>query len=102
MAQVLGAGGFATEALAPLRESVEKTVQALALWQGHEAETPPALGLIDSALVQTKLLPAETLSLVARLREDPSAADEAVAGTLLTQGERLLSRAAAVLGSVPE
>jgi len=102
MAQVLGAGGFATEALAPLREAVETAVQALALWQGHEAETPPALGLIDSALVQKKLLPAETLALVARLREELPAVDEAVAGTLLTQGERLLSRAAAVLASAPD
>ena len=55
-----------------MRDAVEVVLQALTLWQGHNAETPPAPSLIDSALVQTKLLPAETLSLVARLREDQS------------------------------
>jgi superfamily II DNA or RNA helicase len=100
MAKVLTEGGFAAEALAPMREAVEVAMQALNLWQGHDADTPPALNLIDSVLVQTNLLPAETLSLVARLREDQPAADDVQAVDLLTQSDRLLSQSAALLWSV--
>jgi superfamily II DNA or RNA helicase len=99
MAKVLTDGGFAAEALAPMREAVEVAIQALNLWQGHNAESPPVLSLIDSVLVQTNLLPAETLSLVARLREDQPAADDVQVVDLLTQGDRLLSEAAALLRS---
>ena len=99
MAKVLTEGGFSTEALVPMREAVETALQALTHWQGHNVEVPPTLGLIDSTLVQTKLLPDETLSLVSRLREDQSAHDEAQAGKLLTQGDSLLSQAASVLES---
>ena len=99
MANVLTAGGFAAEALAPMHEAVEVAMQALTLWQGHDAASPPALSFIDAALVQTHLLPADTLPLVARLREDQAPSDEAQAGNLLAQGERLLSQAAALLGS---
>ena len=101
MAKVLTAGGFATEALAPMRDAVEVAVQALALWQGHNADTAPALGIIDSALVQTQLLPAATLPLIARLREDQPPTDEAQAGNLLTQSEHFLSQAAALLEFSP-
>ena len=99
MAKVLTEGGFSTEALVPMREAVETALQALTHWQGHNAEVPPTLGLIDSTLVQAKLLPGETLSLVSRLREDQSAHDETQAGKLLTQGDSLLSQAALVLES---
>ena len=99
MAKVLSEGGFSTEALIPMRDAVEAALQALTHWQGHNAEVPPTLGLIDSILVQAKLLPGETLSLVSRLREDPSVQDEAQAGKLLTQGDSLLSQAASVLES---
>jgi len=102
MAKVLAEGGFSTEALVPMREAVEAALQALTHWQGHNAEAPPTLALIDSTLVQTKLLPDETLSLVSRLREDPSAQDKAQAGKLLGQGDSLLSQAASVLESTPE
>ena len=97
MANVLTDGGFSREALAPMRDAVEVAVQALTLWQGHNAGTPPALGLIDSALVQTKLLPAETLSLLARLREDQPSMDEAQAAELLARSDRLLAQADALL-----
>jgi ERCC4-related helicase len=99
MAKVLTEGGFSAEALAPMREAVETALHALTLWRGHNAETPPALGLIDSTLVRTNLLPTETLSLVARLRKDQSEWDKAQADNLLTQSDRLLSRAASVLES---
>ena len=99
MAKVLTEGGFSMEALVPMREAVETALQALTHWQGHNAETPPDLELIDSVLVQTNLLPDETLSLISRLREDQSASDEAQTGKLLTQGDSLLSQAASVLES---
>src|SRR5690606_28966510 len=51
MAQVLGAGGFAGEALAPLREAVETALQALAHWEGEKADAPLPLAVIDAALV---------------------------------------------------
>jgi hypothetical protein len=88
---------FFSEALAPMRDAVEVALQALTLWQGHIAVTPPALSLIDSALVQTKLLPVETLSLVARIREDQSSVEEAQAGELLARSDRLLAQADALL-----
>jgi hypothetical protein len=99
MAKVLTEGGFSTEALVPMHEAVETALQALTHWRGHDAGTLPTLGLIDSILVKTKLLPAETLSLVASLRENETKGDKAQASLLLTQGERLLAQAAAVLAS---
>jgi hypothetical protein len=99
MAKVLTEGGFATEALVPMREAVETALQALTHWQGHNDEAPPTLGLIDSMLVQPNLLPNETLSLISLLRDEQSELDEAETGKLLTQSDSLLSRAASVLES---
>jgi hypothetical protein len=99
MARVLAEGGFATEALAPMREAVETALQALTLWRDQDVGTTPTLGLIDSKLVKPNLLPAETLSLVARLRENETETDNAQANLLLTQSDRLLSQAASVLAS---
>ena len=47
---------FSVEALVPMHEAVEAALKALCLWRGHNTGTPPALGLIDSVLVQTNLL----------------------------------------------
>jgi hypothetical protein len=99
MAKVLTEGGFATEALVPMREAVETALQALTHWQGHNDEAPPTLGLIDSMLVQPNLLPNETLPLISLLRDEQSELDEAKAGKLLTQSDSLLSRAASALES---
>ena len=99
MAKVLSDGGFSVEALVPMHEAVEAALKALCLWRGHNTGTPPALGLIDSVLVQTNLLPAETLSLVARLREEQAEADEAQATRLLAQSDQLVFQAASMLGS---
>jgi hypothetical protein len=99
MAKVLSEGGFAKEALAPMSEAVETALHALTHWRGHDTETAPDPGLIESALVQSKMLPAETLTLVARLREDHTIGDEAQAAKLLARCDSLLSRAAAVLES---
>ncbi len=90
---------FSVEALVPMHEAVEAALKALCLWRGHNTGTPPALGLIDSVLVQTNLLPAETLSLVARLREEQAEADEAQATRLLAQSDKLVFQAASMLGS---
>jgi hypothetical protein len=99
MAKVLADGGFAVEALNPIREAVETALQALTHWQGHDAEASPDLELIDSMLVQPNLLPEETLSLIPLLRDEQSEMDEARAGKLLTQSDSLLSRAASILES---
>ncbi|MBL3529299.1 MAG: DEAD/DEAH box helicase [gamma proteobacterium endosymbiont of Lamellibrachia anaximandri] len=97
MAKVLTEGGFSTEALVPMREAVEMALRALLFWRGHDTEKQSAQELIESKLVQANLLPAETLSLVTRLREDQPEVDEAQAGKLIKQSDDLLSQAASVL-----
>jgi hypothetical protein len=82
-----------------MHEAVETAMQALVLWQGIEADTPPDLGLIDTLLVQANLLPTETLSLVAHLREDQAERDEAQLSKLLAQSDRLFLHATSVLAS---
>ncbi len=103
MAKVLNEGGFSTEALAPMRDAVETALQALALWRGHNAETPPDPEWIDSALVQTNLLTLENLSLITALREDDREdrrpPDESRMNELLAQGDGLLARASSLLES---
>ncbi len=97
MAQVLTAGGFPREALVPMREAMETVLQALSYWQGHNAEGSPDLALIESTLVQTNLLPNETLSLISLLRDEQSEMDEARAGKLFTQSDNLLTQATSIL-----
>jgi hypothetical protein len=99
MAKVLADGGFSTEALAPMREAVEQALHALMYWRGYDDETSPALGLVDSTLVQMNLLPADTLPLVTRLREDQAEPDEAHVGKLLKHSDNLLTQAAVALES---
>jgi hypothetical protein len=99
MAKVLADGGFTVEALAPMREAVEISLQALIEWQGHNTGTPPDLKLIDSVLVKTNLLPAENLSHIARLRDEKSEQDETHAGKLVMQSENIFSQAASLLRS---
>ena len=97
MAKVLEEGGFAMEALAPMRDAVETALRALALWRGHNAETPPHPEWIDSALVKTNLLTPENLALIAVLREDQTPSDSSRTKELLAQGNGLLVRAASLL-----
>ena len=99
MAQVLSEGGFSVEAIAPMHEAVETGLQALALWQGHDPDTPPTLALIDSMLVKANLMPPEILSLVANLREDQAEWNEAEVSNLLTQSDGFLSHVTSVLES---
>lgn len=97
MAQLLSDGGFGSEAVAPLRDAVDSTLQALLVWQGQEAESPPTLGVIDSLLVQPGLLPATTLSLVVQLRETPAERDAGALSRLLAESDTLLTHSAALL-----
>ena len=99
MAKVLKEGGFAAEALAPMHDAVETALQALSLWHGHATETSPEPDWIDSALIQKDLLSAETISLIAALRNDQQPADESRTNELLTQGDSLFSRAVSILES---
>ena len=102
MAQVLSQGEFSLEAIVPMREAVETALQALLLWQGQEIETPPALGVIEKRLVQENLLSAESLSLIALLREKQAEREETNLGQLLEQSESLLVHANSVLASAAE
>jgi hypothetical protein len=97
MAQLLKEGGFTVEALAPMREAVEKALQALLHWRGQPSETPASLALIDSALVQTQLLPGETLSDLARLRDPRLELSELEATNLMIQSGKLFSAAVSLL-----
>jgi ERCC4-related helicase len=99
MAKVLADGGFTVEALVPMRAAVEISLQALIVWQGHNAETTPDLDLIDSVLVKTNLLTAENLYHIARLRDEQSEWDETHAGKLIMQSESIFSQAASLLGT---
>ncbi len=99
MARLLADGGFVAEALAPMREAVEIALQALAIWQGQTAEIPLQEKQIDALLLQTHILPADTLSLLAHLREPLNTGDESQARALLKQSDELLSQAALLLGT---
>ena len=99
MANVLTKGGFSVEALVPMCEAVETALQALIHWQGHNAEVPADLGLVDSALIQPNMLPNKTLSLISLLRDKQAECDEATAGKLLTQSDSLLAQATSILES---
>lgn len=99
MAKVLADGGFTVEALAPMREAVEISLQALIEWQGHNTGTSPDLILIDSVLVKTNLLPAQNLSHIARLRDEQSEWDDVQAGKLIVKSDKIFSQAVSLLGS---
>ncbi|MDZ7754480.1 MAG: C-terminal helicase domain-containing protein [Gammaproteobacteria bacterium] len=93
MAQLLHQGGFTVEAVAPMAEAVEGALGALLHWQGHDADGAPGLAVVESALVATGLLAADTPAVVARLREAGGMAEGAEAGGLLDRGEQLLAQA---------
>ena len=94
MARVLADGDFAVEAILPLKEAVETALQSLAglLGEPNGGEIP--LGLIESRLVRENLVPAETISLVAQLRESDSIGGEDRARSLLDQGDMLFQHTA--------
>ncbi len=97
MANVLSAGGFPAEALAPMSEAVNRALQALMLWQGQDTETASDLQQLETRLIQTRLLPAETVPLVCALRPDSQIEDETRASELLALSEQIISHATALL-----
>ena len=99
MALVLADGGFMAEALSALGGAVEVALEALALWQGQEVTAPLGLSVIESTLVEAKLLPADSLVLVARLREQGGEVSDDGAQALLAGGDTLFAQAVAVLGA---
>ena len=102
MAQVLIDGGFSAEAVSPLCDAVETALQALLVWQIHNGETQPEPELIDAVLVESGLVPVETVSLLTQLRGNQSEWDKSQVTALLAQSDRLLSHAASLLGSPKE
>ena len=92
MAGVLAQGGFAEEALAPMRDAVESGLKAIACLAGEEPGGEILASTIDSTLVPTDLLPAEHVGWVAELRAVASseALPEARARLLLDRGEKVL------------
>jgi len=99
MAKVLREGGFPSEAMTPLGKAVETALQALALWKEHDANTPLDAEWIDSALVQTNLLPRGSLSLITALRADQVSVQASRIKDLLIQGEELISLAGSLLSA---
>lgn len=98
MAQLLADGGFLLEALPPMREAVEISLRALLQWRNKSCSLPIPLDLIESALIEEDLLPAQALTLISRLTKDqPAATDEGEAEDLVKQGSMLMERAARVL-----
>ncbi len=97
MARVLADGGFTVEAISPLKEGVETALQSLVHLLGEAHGEPIPLGLIESRLVNENLLPAETVSLVTRLRANGSTGSDVETPNLLRQGAALFKHAAEVL-----
>jgi len=99
MAEVLAAGGFVPEALAPLREALERGLQCLARLEGRDdTDQPLPLEYVRESLVAESALPPETVQLLARLRGgDSREADDA--GELLERGRSILGMMAQQLGA---
>lgn len=97
MAKVLVDGGFAAEAVTPMRDAVEAALRALLAWQGQDGETPPEPRAIDSVLIKNGLVDDETLSLIMHLRAAPSDQDESLAAELVARGDRLLAQVSSLL-----
>jgi hypothetical protein len=99
MAGVLADGGFPVEALPPLREAVETALRSLAYLTGQDGDDAVSLGFIESRLIGENMVPPETPSLVAQLRES-AGGDEDMARSLFTRGQQVLEHAAEALNRV--
>ena len=88
MAQLLAKGGFIAEAIPPLKEAVETGLESIALLENHEAK-PLSLHFIETQLAANAKVPADSVKLIAQLREEqhPSNKD---ATALLEQGTTLM------------
>ena len=63
MAGVLAEGGFPIEALAPLREAVEQSLQALVQLLGEEEIKELSLGFIETRLIAENMVPDRNASI---------------------------------------
>jgi hypothetical protein len=101
---VLAEGGFVTEALGPVREAVELSVQALFFLAGNQdagnAAQPLSARRIHGELVSCGLLDAADASQVSLLREmasDGEDIDEATAYRVVEAGANIVRKASAAL-----
>lgn len=92
MARLLVDGGFAREALAPLRDALDAALGGLLLWQGHESEASPDLEQIETQLVPHGLIPREDLDLLTWLRECGSTPDETEAAARAARANDIFTR----------
>jgi superfamily II DNA/RNA helicase len=95
MALLLAKGGFEAEAVPPLQEAVEMSLESVAILENHEVR-PLSIHCIDTMLSGRAKLPANTVKLVARLREDKQFNDDD-ASVLLEQGTTLIQHVSEVL-----
>jgi len=93
MAEVLAAGGFYPEALAPLGEAVECAVGALAHGAGEPGESPVPVTIIHGPIAGAFTLPADFAEDMEVLRTRSPDPDEPSARALLATGLRLLDAA---------
>jgi hypothetical protein len=88
MAQLLAKGGFVVEAVPPLREAVEMSLESVAMLENQDV-TPLSIHFIETKLTDSIKLPTDTVKLVARLREE-NLHNDSDASALLEQGATLM------------
>jgi len=92
MAQVLASGGFAAEAIMPLRGALEDALCALAHLHAIPADGALAIDQVPPLLAAAGLAP-EGAALLARLRTGEAPADDGAARALLDAGAAVLRAA---------
>jgi len=97
MASVLADGGFVVEALAPLSEAIEAILHAVALLYHESGDDPVPESFIESTLLHDAWLSAESIKLIARLRQDIDDLPEDVADDLIRQGRDFFAHASETL-----
>jgi len=92
MASLLANGGFTKEAIAPLHEAIEATLQALASLYHQKSDAPVTQQCITELFITDSWLPAEADQWVAALRQEGDLPDNEAA-ILMQQGAALLTHA---------
>jgi len=96
MANLLGSGGFAVEAMPALGEAVEGALQSLALLDGQEV-IPLSITHIESQFIAPGKVNRNAATLVAQLRENSVGLEKQEALALLKDGELLMQDVAETL-----